>query len=774
MNLIKKIEQPLLWVVYGSLAIILLLPVFVNSSFFFPFIVPKILAFRLLVSIGLLAYLLLLVADQKYRPKLNVVVYLLFGFIVVATIASLLGGDFYTSFWGDMERSEGLILWLFGFVYMVIASSVLQTRKQWANILDVSLFAAIIVSAVAIAQVVGYERILNTTGERVASTIGNPAFLGAYMIVNLAFAWWNLHIRKTTRWTTYVYVALSLLFIYIIFASQTRGAILGLIAGVFIGLVLSGIFSKNKKVKNVVFLGVGVLVIAGIALFALKNTEFVQNNRYLKRVVTISAQERTAQTRLGTWSASWEGWASNPKNFLIGAGLENYHVVFNMHFPGVVYEDEGSVVWFDRAHSFIFDRGVTTGIIGLLLYLAFFIAPMYLYGKTALKNEDERPFAIGVIAVGIAYLVQNAFVFEAVTTYIVLFTLLAFYSSLLKSKVVKPLPLSATIVFAVVWIIAIGPVVYATTYLPGHYNQVASAANKLTRVQGADTLEGFEKIVEEFKPSLENNVYGRQEYRIQLTEYVDQVIAPVGEIVPEISDEIEYIDQQLDVQISEKPQEAKNYLLTMRHYNFTRDIYPDQVIERLDKALSYYPPLVELTPDRPHIHQEAGYTHLYKLRYYLAQEEVDQALVQQEKQEVLRYFDVTQSLSPKVVESYINYILLYLATGEVDELNQVYERMVNNNVPYQQVKYLSRITQLMIANNQVASAIPYFEAWNRLTPEVQQTWIQLALAYGVVGENEKALNTVRELEKRWPEMSAQVEAFIVDLEAGNLLDQIPN
>ena len=109
-----------LWVIYIGTAICLAVPLFVDNGFFFPFITTKILMFRIAVQIMLLAYLILNMVSGEYRPRFSKLGLLLGLFILIAAISSALGGNFYSSFWGDIERAEGLILWLHLFVLFVI------------------------------------------------------------------------------------------------------------------------------------------------------------------------------------------------------------------------------------------------------------------------------------------------------------------------------------------------------------------------------------------------------------------------------------------------------------------------------------------------------------------------------------------------------------------------------------------------------------------------------------------------------------------------------
>ena len=66
----------------------------------------------------------------------------------------------------------------------------------------------------------------------------------------------------------------------------------------------------------------------------------------------------------------------------LGWGQGNFNLVFNKYYDPKMYKQEP---WFDRAHNVIFDRAITTGLIGLLIYLFFIFYPVYFLFKYLIK-----------------------------------------------------------------------------------------------------------------------------------------------------------------------------------------------------------------------------------------------------------------------------------------------------------------------------------------------------------------------------------------------------
>jgi cytochrome c biogenesis protein CcdA len=90
-----------LWLTFALVAI----PLIVGNSYFFPFIVPKYLAFRIIVELLVLVYLLLLAGHPaKYKPRLSWAGWTVVAYGASAVISGAFGVDWHYSFWGTFER----------------------------------------------------------------------------------------------------------------------------------------------------------------------------------------------------------------------------------------------------------------------------------------------------------------------------------------------------------------------------------------------------------------------------------------------------------------------------------------------------------------------------------------------------------------------------------------------------------------------------------------------------------------------------------------------
>ena len=69
-----------------------------------------------------------------------------------------------------------------------------------------------------------------------------------------------------------------------------------------------------------------------------RGTEAVQRSVFHRFVDTSSAVE----TRLTAWKAAWSGYQERP---LFGWGLDNYHILFNLHYDPTLLRHAPEETW---------------------------------------------------------------------------------------------------------------------------------------------------------------------------------------------------------------------------------------------------------------------------------------------------------------------------------------------------------------------------------------------------------------------------------------------
>lgn len=423
-----KTNDVLRWSIIGGALLALCVPLFVANSLFFPFITGKAFAFRIIVEIMLGLWLILALRDPSARPRKSFLLYAGGAFVLSLLVSVFLSANPDKSFWSNFERMEGWIGIAHVVAYFGILFSVFTAERFWKWFWNTTIAVSVVEGLYGLSQLLGWAQI-HQGGVRVDGTFGNATYLAIYMVLSffmtlLAGVWWARPAESGKRgkvWLTWGYAAALVLQVVIIFYTATRGAILGLFAGIFVaGIVflLSGGGSRTLRRW-----GIGALVVITVAygaFLAVDQTSFVKNHEVLSRVASIDTPQKLLEqgsTRFAIWGMAGEGFLDRP---IFGWGQESFNYLFNQFYSPSLYAQEP---WFDRAHNEFLDMLVAGGAVGFLLYVSLFgVALWYLFRRDTF-NPMERGLFAGLLT---AYAVNNLFVFDNLMSYVLFFSVLAY------------------------------------------------------------------------------------------------------------------------------------------------------------------------------------------------------------------------------------------------------------------------------------------------------------------------------------------------------------
>jgi tetratricopeptide (TPR) repeat protein len=489
-------------------------------------------------------------------------------------------------------------------------------------------------------------------------------------------------------------------------------------------------------------------------VFANKDATWVQRSGALNRLASISLHERTAETRLAAWTAAWQGWSESPKTLLLGIGLENFYTVFNAYFPPIIYEDQGSQVWFDRAHNVIFDRGVTSGILGLGLFMVLLVWP-YVHLWRRRNEEGYRVVALVAIPFGVAYLVQDMLVFETIGVYVSFIFMLVFLSQWFDEYHYRLHPMGAKIV-AIIGIVAIGVSVNPAIGIPAN----------VTRLIARGYIELGNQQVEQgwktYTQALEMKTYASQELRLRMLEVYDQLLVANPQL-PVVQSNAEQADKLAEAQVTLHPNDVKNVLFSMHHYGVSSYVTPGN----MDKALALEARAKELSPTRPHVYQETGYIHFYRARQ-LQQAGAPLADIQAEVTNAYNAFTKAIDLNPRVIESHINVLMLAFHAGEEKEVRAYLAQLDSEKINYHLPIYLVRLGDIAYSTGMHTLSKEFYEELTTQQPTNTQALIKLALTYTALGRTDLATTVAELIKEIDPSLTAQADQFIDQIKSGNI------
>lgn len=417
MTIMKSVSR---WTVIIALFTIPFLPLYVSNESFFPFITGKGFAFRILVEIAFVAYVVLAAIDKRYRPRFSWVLVIFTVFVAWIALADVLGVNVHKALWSNFERMDGFVTLVHLYALFIVSSAFLPVERLWRRWWVYFVSIAALVCGYGLLQIFGGAEI-HQGGVRVDASFGNAIYLAVYLMFSILIAaWLAVEARGWFRYALGGFVSLAFL---VMFFTASRGALIGLVAGAAVAAVIWLVLSLRSHKAGTKSLGLKVsisllaaLVLAGGAFFLARDTAFVQNEPTLARLSTVFSLNQELRVRSVIWGLALKGVQEDP---LTGWGQEGFNQVFNKYYEPSLYEQE---TWFDRAHNMYIDWLVAGGVPALILFVA-----LLLMGIVALLRAPTVPRAERVLLIGavVAYAVQAIVVFDNLFSYVPLVMLLA-------------------------------------------------------------------------------------------------------------------------------------------------------------------------------------------------------------------------------------------------------------------------------------------------------------------------------------------------------------
>lgn len=386
--------------IYGGL----LMPLVFIPVVIFPFVFSKLIFFQVLVGMTFPAYLALAWMEPSYRPKKHVLYFAILAYFIAIAISVVFAVDPFRAWWGNQERMNGLFTVLHFFVWMTMAVGLVKTWEQWKKLLHFQIVLSAVMAVVAIMQKLNPNLLLFPAGDRVGGLLDNPIYMAAYQIFNfffLALLFWKNPSRNWRIVYGFVFGFDVIAFIL----AQSRGALVGLAAGIIAFALYIALFTKSKKLRFGVF---GLLLVGflGYGTLYLNRTAPIVLHSPISRFLNF---DTSVGTRFIAWNIAWQGFVERP---LTGWGFDNFHILFNLKYNPISLRFGSYETWFDRAHNTVLDVLSMTGIFGFLTFFGIYIAIFYATWRAYRKKWIDLPIAAILFSLPVAYFVQNLFVFD--------------------------------------------------------------------------------------------------------------------------------------------------------------------------------------------------------------------------------------------------------------------------------------------------------------------------------------------------------------------------
>jgi tetratricopeptide (TPR) repeat protein len=352
--------------------------------------------------------------------------------VVVYLLSTLLSVTFWVSLLGSYQRLQATYTVLSYVVVFLVILQGLRTRAQLDRLITAMILNSLPIALYGLIQRNRLDPLPwgGDVTRRVASNMGNPIFVAAYLIMifplvvgRIAESFQAILTEEEANWADVCraagYIFVAAVDLIAIWYAQSRGPLLGLITASYFLFLLLALSARSKwgavvalTTVAVTALVVGFLVTVNVPGGPLQS---LQRAPWLGRLGEVFDFERgTGKVR----ALIWEGMAdlilphepiqypdghADPYNglrLLVGYGPESIYVAYNRFYPPLLGHYESRTASPDRAHNETLDSLAMRGLLGLVAYLWVFGSVFY-YGFRWLglvEGEAQRGLLGGLVA----------------------------------------------------------------------------------------------------------------------------------------------------------------------------------------------------------------------------------------------------------------------------------------------------------------------------------------------------------------------------------------
>jgi O-antigen ligase/cytochrome c-type biogenesis protein CcmH/NrfG len=743
-----------------------LTPVIIAAKFSFPYVTVRTVFFRLAIELCLLLVLYLAARGMidlgKERPpkrsffRNNYFFWAFSGLLAVEIIAAFFGQSPVISFMSDLERMWGIFTVLHLFLFYILIRSFFQ-EKDWRIFINIFLVVSLLVSLYGIIQryPAVFKIYLFEAGiGRITSTLGNPTYVAIYLLFALAFALYCLR-ENWRRPSRYFYLAVLVIDFFAFILTEIRGAYLGLLAGLGLVMILYFIFGGNKKYKYglAAVLTLGILFL-GLA-FLRPESRLVQRLPIIKNLATISFSATTAQTRLMSWNAAWQGIKERP---VLGAGMENFNIIFNKYFKAGYYDLAPSETFFDRAHNQFLNLTAESGILALLIYLGFpLVIGCYLIG--GYRQGRFKLFELSLFsAMALAYFTHVFFVFDDINSFLFFLVLIAFIEFRYHQDnlvVIRDDSKSAGQPnnFAIVSLVLLA---LAVIYCAYNFNYKVLQAAHLSAL--AYMSSGFGQTIDYYNQTLDLNIIQAENVAVNYGDYLTDLSTKLDQIKADknnsqlFSQAMARVHQAFEREIKLKPADGFLYMKLAKINNLEYLFYDDK--KCLDQAVANLNISLDLSPERLQIFYILGESYV----------------IGGDNKKAIEILNKAVQLNPSFNASYYYLGRAYLTNGELD---RAYDYIINQAIGEGGYKPQNNLILLALARELVDKkgyqrVIKVYQAILKHEPNNSDIMAALAAVYLQVDDYDKAIQTAEQAAALNPALAEETKIFVDLIKSGQI------
>ena len=399
------------------------------------------------------------------RTIFDIPLLLFLGSQILSTLTSI---DFRTSLLGYYSRFNGGLLSTISYLILYWAFVSNMDKEKAVKALKFLLYSGVLVSLYAILQHLGIDKDVwvQDVQNRVFSTLGQPNWLAAFLIILIPLTWFFLF-KTQVKSKKFLIWGVSLALFTLAFSyTKSRSGLLGLFVSLVAFSGLSFYYLEGKKISKKLIKK--VLIVFGILLTFL----FIGGTAYTPNIENLLGKKEkseepksvgpalevggteSGEIRKIVWKGAFDLWKKYP---IFGSGVETFAYSYYQTRPvshNLVSEWD---FLYNKAHNELLNLAATTGTVGVAAYLYFIVSVIIYFLK---KLRTSPTYFDSALAAGFGGIfVTNFFGFSVVTTNLLLFLIPAFsltYSSEERGKKTQARKLLVKEKFGIILVLLLG------------------------------------------------------------------------------------------------------------------------------------------------------------------------------------------------------------------------------------------------------------------------------------------------------------------------------
>lgn len=543
----------------------------------------KILAVYALTLIIAAAWVIEMLRQKKLlfsRTPLDIPLLL---FLISQILSTIFSIDPHTSIWGYYSRFHGGLLSTLSYIVLYYAYARFM-RGKTKPVISVILSTGLVVSLYGIAEHFGIDKHIwvQDVQNRVFSTLGQPNWLAAYLIMLIPLAW-----SQKSR----LYYFYSLVYLITLFFTKSRSGFLGLgVAALIYGLM------RRRRLTLIL----AALALAGLAF----------GYRYLPSEIGLAQEGPTvsqggsssSEIRKVVWKGAMAVWKHYP---VFGSGVETFAYSYYNFRPA---EHNLLSEWdflYNKAHNEFLNFLATTGAFGLGSYLLLIIwFSVWVIRNLKIENWELK---IALLAGFWGLAVSNFFGFSVVPVALLFFLFPALTLEKSKTEVPVYFPINNTraVLIALTCLLALSGLMFTAKLWRSDYlfnlgrNQVKAGLIR----------EGWQNLSRAVRLSPKEPVF-----RNDLAEAEAQLAIAYSSPSAELSKQ--FTDRAVadsDLVMAQNRVNLNFYRSRVKIFLILATINPDyynQVLAAFDRAISLAPTDAKLTYNLGLVYSQMGQTGL--------------------------------------------------------------------------------------------------------------------------------------------------------------------